>query len=141
MFDDGPIMNLLDSELILTAFVVIVFLVLYCSLRSFERSRTGWLVVSSWFILLIACLGSILYRLGLPDTAQWFFIPICTAVPIVVVWWTALMLASPKSKMMALLDNMGKEAWDLVADGKGSEAAVLFRVRKELGRVLGFRTP
>lgn len=141
MFDDGPVMSVVDGMLLVSGALAVVFLVLYGSLMPWWRSRMGWLIVGNALAWLLVCVGGILYRVNLPDAAAWTFLPLALGVPTVLAWWIDSLLRTRRCRSghhVALIEQWQADGWLIAGErGREREAAQLFRCAEELAAHVG----
>ena len=143
MWDDGAVMVAVDFSLVVTACLSALFVALYVALTQFERSVMGRLIAANAVAWLLCCVGGILYRAGEPAAAGWFFLPLAVGVPLVLVWWIALMLHARRDgpRTRALVAEWTRDAWDLHAAGRSGEALQAFKHARQLARLQGGPAP
>ena len=144
MFDDGPVMSLIDVALIGCTVIAVVFLIVYMVHTRWERGVIGWLIVGNTTGWLLVCVGGILYRAGAPESAQWFFLPLAVAVPSVLVAWLAALIRARRSgsTVDTLIEAWQREGWLLAGQtGRQGEAAIAFRHADELAAIRVARQP
>jgi hypothetical protein len=138
MFDDGPIMTMVDIQLLSTLVIAFIFLSLYVTRVRFEKSVFGRLAVANGAAWLLVILGGIMYRLNAPDWAQWVFLPLGFAIPGVLLWWIRTLMRSrgEKGRLEGIASDLRKEGWEMTARGRSGEAQLAFRYAKQIKEAL-----
>ncbi len=134
MWDDGPVMVVMDILLLANACVATAFLLLYVVKVRFETSTMGRLIAANGLAWILVIIGSILYRVGSPETAQWFFIPIGFGLLGVQLWWIRMLVSSQhdESLLEQIYTDWTAKAKELEAYGKSLEAEMIYRRAEKL---------
>lgn len=138
MFNDGLVMSLVDVQLIATLVIAVVFIALYMTRVKFERSLLGRLILANGVAWVIAITGGILYRMEVPELAQWCFLPLGIGIPCVLLWWIKTLMRSrgEKGRLERIAAELRHEAWTFSAHGRAGEAKLAYKYANKIKQAL-----
>lgn len=136
LFRDGPVMVLVDMMVIINIVVAISFIIQMIVRTKFEKSGLGRLILANAGAWLLLSLGVFMFRVHMPEIAQWLLLPIALGVPAVTAWWYYKLNRSFRARgyLQDMIDEWYEEGVSATKEGRVEEARIYFSHSTQLSR-------
>ena len=136
LFRDGPVMVLVDMMVIINIVVAISFIIQMIVRTKFEASGLGRLILANAGAWLLLSLGVLMFRVHMPEIAQWMLLPIALGVPSVTAWWYIRLSRSFRTRdsLQDMIDEWHENGTLATREGRVEEARIYYTHATQLAR-------